>query len=113
MRQVYIAGPMSGYPEHNFPAFTHAEGVVRAAGFEPVNPATINPCEPGTVVTPGGALWREFMRKDIKALVDCYGIYMLVGWQASKGASLEHDIAVRLGLVVVYQTDAQGWSNPC
>lgn len=37
--KVYIAGPMSGIPEFNYPAFNTAEGQLFVAGFMPLNPA--------------------------------------------------------------------------
>ena len=41
--KIYIAGPMTGLPELNFPAF-HAEAArLRAFGYEVINPAEINP----------------------------------------------------------------------
>lgn len=90
--KIYIAGPMTGLPDLNFPAF-HAEAAkLRAEGYEVVNPAEINP-DPG-------AAWIECMRADIRELVTCDGIAMLPGWENSRGAILEHIIAMELGLVV-------------
>ena len=41
--KIYCAGPMTGLPELNFPAF-HAEAArLRAFGYEVINPAEINP----------------------------------------------------------------------
>lgn len=94
MKRVYIAGPMSGLPELNFPAF-HAEAArYRAEGIEVVNPAEIN-ADPD-------AGWHACMRADIRELVTCDAIAMLPGWERSKGASLEHHIARSLEMKVVY-----------
>jgi len=91
--KLYIAGPMSNLPELNFPAF-HAEAArLRALGFDIVNPAEIN-------VDPTGG-WLACMRADIKQLVDCDGIALLPGWQASAGANIEHHLARGLGLRVM------------
>lgn len=90
--RIYVAGPMSGYPELNFPAF-HAETArLRALGHEAVNPAEVNP-DPGME-------WRDCMRADIKVMVDCDAIQLLPKWQHSKGACLEYQIATALGLAV-------------
>lgn len=90
---VYVAGPMTGLPDLNFPAF-HAEAArLRELGYEVINPAEINPDK--------HLSWRECMKTDIAALVFCDAIQMLPGWQASKGATLEHHIAERLGLVIM------------
>lgn len=37
--RVYIAGPMTGLPEYNFPAFHAAAKAWRDAGWEVLNPA--------------------------------------------------------------------------
>lgn len=92
MAKVYIAGPMTGYPELNYPAFHSTAERLRACGFEVVSPAELNPITEG---------YREAMRKDILALVDCDHILMLDGWEQSKGASLEHHIATVLGIPLI------------
>nr|DAI09077.1 MAG TPA: protein of unknown function (DUF1937) [Caudoviricetes sp.] len=43
------------------------------------------------------------MAKDIIALLQCEGIYMLAGWEESQGARLEHALAKEGGLVVFYE----------
>lgn len=90
--KIYLAGPMSGYPELNFPAF-HAEAArLRGHGFHVINPAEIN-ADPM-------AEWLDCMRADIKQLVDCAGIALLDGWERSRGACVEHTLARGLGLRV-------------
>lgn len=90
---IYIAGPMTGLPNFNFPAF-HAEAArLRGLGYEVVNPAEINPDQHLT--------WEACMKTCIAALVFCDVIRLLPGWQNSKGASLEHHIAERLGLMIL------------
>jgi hypothetical protein len=93
--KAYIAGPMTGLPDLNFKAFFRAAHKLRAYGIEVVNPAEINIDQ--------SMEWHECMRKDIAALVECNTIVMLRGWQASKGATLEHHIATRLGMDVVFE----------
>ena len=39
MKRIYVAGPMSGLPAFNFPAFHEAAADLRACGFDVVNPA--------------------------------------------------------------------------
>jgi hypothetical protein len=46
-----------------------------------------------------GASWADYMRPNIKALVDCDAILMLPGWESSDVAKLEYHIADKLGLV--------------
>ena len=97
--RVYIAGPMTGYAELNFPAF-HAEAqALRVAGLEVINPAEIN-------VDPN-MRWAACMRADIAQLVTCDRIHLLPGWSNSKGAALEHHIASALGLLVTLAEGAE------
>ena len=92
--KTYIAGPMSNHPDLNFPAFHAAAAHLRSLGRQVVNPAEINP-DPEMP-------WVNCMRADIRELVTCDAIAMLPGWEASKGAKLEHHIATELDLTVIY-----------
>jgi hypothetical protein len=96
MKRIYIAGPMSGLPELNFPAFHREAARLRADGLEVVNPAEIN--------LDHTANWHDCMRADITQLMTCDAIAMLPGWEKSKGASLEHYIANSLDMRVIYIT---------
>lgn len=92
MRRVYIAGPMTGLPDLNFPAFHLEAARLRALGFEVVNPAEINP-DPA-------AGWAQCLREDLAELLKCDAIALLPGWERSRGATLEHHIATALGMRV-------------
>lgn len=92
MASVYIAGPMSGYEELNYPAFHAAAEKLRSMGFDVVSPAELNPITCG---------YREAMLNDIKALIECDHILMLDGWEKPKGATLEHHIATVLDIEVI------------
>lgn len=91
--KLYLAGPMTGYPELNFPLFHREAARLRAIGHEVINPAEIN-------IDPAAG-WAECMRADIQHLVTCEGIAMLPGWLKSRGASLELRIADALGMHVL------------
>ena len=47
-----------------------------------------------------GASWEDYMRNDLKALLDCTHLALLPGWEKSKGAHLELHIAHRLAMGV-------------
>lgn len=93
---IYIAGPMSGYPGMNFDNFNRVAAFLRSKGETVVNPAEINPDL--------DADWSDCMDADIDALFDCVAIYMLTGWEKSKGARIEHRIAVNRGIDIEYET---------
>jgi hypothetical protein len=99
MKRIYLSGPMTGLPQFNFPAF-HAEAArLRAIGLTVVNPAEINAEHPGT--------WAEAMRADLRALLDCDTVALLPGWQDSRGAKLELQLAHALGMQVLLVAELQ------
>ncbi|MEQ7847756.1 DUF4406 domain-containing protein [Nocardioides kribbensis] len=91
--RLYIAGPMTGRPDFNFPAFFAAERDLIAAGHE-----TSNPARNGQGAPDMG--WVDYMRRDIADLLTCDGIAILDGWGESRGALLEVHIADALALPV-------------
>lgn len=93
MKRLYIAGPMTGLPDLNYPAFNAEAERLRALGYHVENPAENPEPECGT--------WLGYMRMAIVQLVNCDIVAMLPGWGASTGASIERDLAIDLGLEVV------------
>lgn len=93
MKRIYISGPMSGMPEHNFPAFNAEAERLRALGYDVVNPAALNP-EPGKS-------WHDCLRTDLMELLTCDTIALLDGWQNSAGAHLEMHVGHRVGMAIV------------
>lgn len=91
--RVYVSGKMTGLPFLNYPAFIAAGLQLTGAGFDVVNPATLDHGR-------HDGSWASHMRVDIKALMDCDGVALLPGWQDSKGARTEFDLAQRLGMDV-------------
>lgn len=90
---------MSGYPEHNFPAFHRAAAYLRGSwGFDVVNPAELDETEdhPDARQHP----WSHYMRRDIARLVECDAVIVLAGWTESRGATLETYIARKLGFPI-------------
>lgn len=90
MKRIYIAGPMSGLPESNYPAFNAKAAELRSQGHHVENPAE-NP------VPPCGS-WLGYMRMALAQLATCEAIYMLPGWQGSRGAAIEYQLARSIGL---------------
>lgn len=94
MKKVYISGAIAGHDlAERKAAFKAAERKLAEMGFAPVNPFDNG--------VPDGAHWRVHMRADIALLVQCDLIYMLRGWELSKGAKLEHDVATSCGIKVL------------
>lgn len=105
MRQksIYVAGPMSGLPEFNFPAFFGAQKMLEALGWIVHNPAD----KPGEgnldkeAVKTGdhdramanGFDFRGAYAWDVLKIIHGDGIYMLKGWEKSPGAFGEWAVA--------------------
>jgi hypothetical protein len=104
-QKIYISGPMTGYPDLNFPAFFEAEEIINGLGpdYGAVNPARLNEDVKGD--------WNACLRRDIKYVCDCDGILLLDGWESSKGAQLEFHVAKALGLDVYVFTKSIGKLN--
>lgn len=95
--RLYIAGPMTGLPDFNRPAFHAAAAQLRAAGYEVVSPAELDSTHP--IADPDGSgAWGRYMRRDIPHLLTCDGVALLPGWTESKGARLEAHNAKELGM---------------
>ena len=127
---LYIAGPMSGIPDFNYPAFRKAAEFIRGElGYQVVNPVELDE-EHGV---PGVESWdagqitkRGYAACLSRALIarcdpKVQGVVALDGWEKSTGASLEVNIAVALGRPVfefaaddhlVLMTTASPWPEP-
>lgn len=90
--RLYVAGPMTGLPDYNYPAFKEAAATLRACGFEVACPA-----ENGL---PPDAPWEDHMRVDLGHLLTCSAIAVLPGWEHSRGARMEVDLAKSLGMPI-------------
>lgn len=96
-KRVYISGGIAHYDLcERKEAFGHAEEVLRAEGYDVVNPLRNG--------LPENAHWKVHMRRDISLLLDCDCIYMLKEWELSKGAKLELDVASSCGIKVLFET---------
>lgn len=92
--RIYISGGMTGLPDLNFPAFNAEAARLRALGYEVENPTEVK--------LGAGAVWVDYMRVDLKKMLDCDAIALLPGWRESRGARVEADLAVELGFTIIY-----------
>lgn len=113
--KIYLAGPMRGYPEFNFPEFYAAAAKLRAAGHVVFNPAEKDNEKHGVDISKGnitgdeveaakqhGFNLREALAVDLSFIcLEAEAIAMLSGWENSKGATAEYTTAVALDLEVI------------
>lgn len=85
IKRLYVAGPMSGYPQCNYPAFNSAAQALRRAGYEVVNPAEVHLEERHHYV--------DLIREDLRLMLDCHGVATLENWWESVGARNEVQVA--------------------
>lgn len=104
-KKVYLAGPMSGIPEFNFPAFYRAAYLLKQQGWVVFNPAdkegeTLSEASKisGDPVQAqkDGFNFRDVYLWDVTKVIESDAIYMLPGWENSPGARGEHAVAVAM-----------------
>jgi hypothetical protein len=89
--RLYIAGPMSGIEAFNYPAFAAAESLLRQAGYDAASPHHHGE---GDTSKP----WEWYMRRALAELITCDAVALLPGWEQSRGACIEHQVARALGM---------------
>jgi hypothetical protein len=108
----YVAGPMRGKQHFNFPAFDAARDYLEAQGFAVYSPADHDrelgfdpfklPADWDWNITPPGFDLGEALLWCAEAVRKSWGICLLEGWQDSKGAKWEYDLACMLHKRVWY-----------
>jgi hypothetical protein len=113
--KLYLAGPMRGIPEFNFPAFHAGASRLREIGHIVFSPAERDIAVTGVDISKGNATGdnalaeaqhgfnlREALKDDLEFIcLEADGIALLPGWQNSKGAIAERATALALGLLVM------------
>lgn len=96
--KLYVAGPMTGYEEYNYPAFRYAVDRLQFYGYE-----TLNPCDNDKVLREAIPIpsWQDYMKASIAQVLQADGLAVLDDWALSRGARLEVDIAHALQIPVM------------
>ena len=112
--RYYLAGPMRGIKDFNFPSFMSATMTLTSAGHSVFNPAQrdmekygIGICNSPTGdfkdIAHLGFSLREALSADTKYICEeAEAIVLLPGWEKSKGACAEKALAEALGLEIFY-----------
>ena len=87
---TYISGPITGKPDLNHPLFFATEEHLLGNGIHVLNPARIKGDDSWA--------WERWMKAALTMQMQADAIYMLPGWQKSRGAQLEHQVATATGM---------------
>jgi hypothetical protein len=103
----YLAGPMTGLPQYNFPEFNRVARMLRECGVKVVvNPAELN-TDPDTkeAVTDS---YQACLKRSIQGMLTCDGLVLLDGWQNSHGALVERKLAEEVGMTIMTVNELVG-----
>ena len=90
--KIYISGPISGYNlNERKAAFGKVQEYLLNKGYkQPVNPFSSEVKS-----------YSDYMRADLKLLLDCDAIFLMNGWNHSKGCIAERNVAEICGMKII------------
>lgn len=92
---VYISGKITGTDDY-IERFSKAESELIDKGYKVINPAKVNSGF-------NAATYKMYMQSSINMLFMCDCIYMLKGWEDSKGARAEKALAESMDYYIFYE----------
>lgn len=104
-KKIFISGPMTGYPSWNYPKFDMIEEMLRSWGYDSVNPANIGKKFGPEKVDSDPELYKKMEAEIQAAERTCDVIFLLRGWEESKGVRLELKTALELNLPILVEGD--------
>lgn len=94
-KKIYVAGPMTGIEDYNYPLFNEVAARLRGMGYVVFSPTEVGG---SSSLDEEVKSWEYYMREGLKFLLECDSVCLLPGWEKSKGACLEYKIASALGM---------------
>lgn len=96
IRTAYLAGPMRGYVNYNYPLFNAAAKRLRALGYKIENPADTD-AEVQERANAAEHPLSVYMERDLADVARSDAVFVLPGWEKSQGAMIEVTVAFMLG----------------
>lgn len=104
-KRVYLAGPMTGYEDYNFPAFHRYAAYLRSLGATVFSPAENDLILYGSdfLEHPERAEFRKCMEDDLRWICRyADAIAVMPGYEKSKGVNVELTLARAIGLEEIH-----------
>src|SRR5699024_676690 len=95
--KIYLSGKMTGIENYNYNKFNLVAKALRESGCNVINPAEMK--------SEVNWEWKDYMKEAIKMMMDADVLFVLSGYETSVGANIEIELAEKLGIGVVYQSD--------
>lgn len=95
--RVYISGQITGTNDF-MERFKEAEDRLASGGMSVINPAHANS------YMPEDTTHEEYMKVSFCLLDMCDAIYMMDGWEDSKGANREYGYALAKGKAIMFES---------
>jgi hypothetical protein len=95
--KLYLSGPITGNANY-MDDFAEWKRRLIQYGYEVFSPASLGE---------GLSDWHSYLKRDIPFLVECDGVFAMPGWESSKGAQLEIDLARQLNMKCLTIVDNQ------
>jgi Domain of unknown function (DUF4406) len=89
---LFLSGPIQSSRAAPYPVWDEAAQQLREAGYRVVSAREFGVRE--------GWRWADYMRRDLRILMDCTALVSLGGWGASVGSTIEHNLAFDLKMPI-------------
>lgn len=98
-KKVFLSGPMTGVSDYKerFDRL-HTDLLGSGEGYSIINPARI------FADLPYDTEYGDFIKLSLRLIDTCDTIYMMKGWETSRGARLEREYAEICGKEILYET---------
>lgn len=94
---IYVSGKMTGVENYNRERFNEVSEKLRNDGFAVFNP--------GEIIGRDDWSWSDYMRVSLTGMLASRALYVLDGYETSKGANIEIELAKNLDMHIIYEND--------